>query len=423
MQIVSWTDLWRVTFSGPLGRVTAHLLPILLAVPAFAQIVPTEVEIPIQVRTRPDRIVEFNVHTRIYEPPQHARVPNLPPIILTHGIINSDGIVEKLAQLIAREGFTVWTYNQPGFGQHGRVTKAIQQPIRGDYGMTALSGTVGAIAETVSRHTQMKPIFIGYSLGGVALEMYLHGLEKIEEDGRPVLNSRAAVHRQKKLAKAVFISTPALTTEDMPRGLRLLYESARCASCVFGYRDGFLDLGLGRERSLTGKALGLSTRVTPEIVLRTVFQDVTVWENLDPESKRVADYLAKNFSNIHTDLLRDLKQATRHLDDTKLTPLKHVHGIQVVGTQDGIADHRKIAETHRSRLSHNPMHDLILVEGVGHLDILENRVLESGLANDLISRIRAIRKLPQDMVFGRTRPRVSVGLVSCEGSFQFSGLR
>jgi hypothetical protein len=288
--------------------------------------------------------------------------------------------------------------------------------------MTALSGAVGAIAETVYRNTKMKPIFIGYSLGGIALEMYLQGLERIEENGRPILNSRAAVHRQKKLTTAVFISKPALTKEDMPRGLRLLYESARCASCVFGHREGFLDLGLGRERSLTSPALGFSMFMTPELVLRSAFQDFAVWENLDADSKRVADYLAKNFSNIHMDLLRDLMHEIHQFDNTKLTALKHVHSIQIVGTHDVVADHKKIAETHRARLSHSPLHDLILVEGVGHLDILENKVLTSGLANDLIRRIDATSRLPQDIAIARGRPRTSAGLVSCEGSFKFLGL-
>lgn len=49
-----------------------------------------------------------------------------PPLILAHGVMNPYGVVEKLARHFERQGFDVWIYNQPGFGQEGKVTKAVQ---------------------------------------------------------------------------------------------------------------------------------------------------------------------------------------------------------------------------------------------------------------------------------------------------------
>lgn len=399
-----------MTFFGLTKPLVAAFLMALFSIEAFAEIGTTEVEIPIQIPSSTKGTLEFNVHVRIHTPPEGLRNADLPPVILTHGIINSDGIVQKLARHLTRRGFVVWTYNQPGFGQQGRVTQTVHEPTRGEYGLTSLSGVVGSLIETVTRQSGRKPIFIGYSLGGVALEMHLHGLTGIRQDGRLILSPHSAVHRQKSLAKAVFISTPTLATDDMPRGLRLLYESAKCANCVFGHRDGFLDLGFGRERSLTGLALGLSSTLTPELVMRGLFQDVTVWENLDPESRKLAEYLKSNFSNIHTDLIRDLAAAAKHIDEAKLSPLRHVATVQVVGSRDKIADPKKIESTHRDRLRHSPQHELLIADGVGHLDILENKVLDSGLAENLISRLQKQTGLPNKL--GR-----------CEASFRFLGTR
>lgn len=409
---------WVVTFSAQASQVLAAWLIAVFAQPSLAQSPPVELEIPLKVTTSSERVVEFLVQAKVYHPPAHLSSPTDSHVILTHGIINSDGIVQKLAEKLAREGFTVWTYNQPGFGQERRITMAMNGSVRGDYGITALAGAVDAMARLVTKQTGQKPIFIGYSLGGVALRLHLNGLQMIDADGRPHLNSRLANQRQQALERAVFISAPALTTEDMPRGLRLLYESARCANCVFGHREGFLDLGLGQEKSLTGSTLGISTRWTPEIVLRSVFRDVTVWENLDPESRNIADYLKRNFSNIHTDLLQDLTNSAKHFSQIKLPPPKYVPTLQIVGTKDGIADHKKMLETPRS-----PNHEVLLVEGVGHLDILENKVLDSGLARDLVKRIRPstdrLNPISQPRQLSGASRR---GLGRCEGSFLPSGL-
>jgi hypothetical protein len=175
----------------------------------------------------------------------------------------------------------------------------------------------------------------------------------------------------------------------MTRGLKILYTAANCVGCLIGDRGGFLDFGLGKKDSLVAKTAGISTAITPTVLLNFYLQDVTVYKNLDQDSRATGQYLASRFSNIHSDLIRDLVKASRKADDLKLSPLLHVDAIYVVGTKDGLANYRQIQTVFEQRRKANPRHQMITVEGAGHLDLMDNKMIETKYGEILGDRLRS----------------------------------
>ncbi len=311
-----------------------------------------------------------------------------PPIILAHGILNSYGVTEKLAKYFERQGFDVWVYNQPGFGQEGKVTKAVQIS-SGEYGLMALVNGVDKMVEHVTQATGTKPVFGGFSLGGIVLELYLQGVVSIDADGNAEIDKSKSIERQKGISRAIFLGAPVLSFNEMTRGLKLIYGAAYCVGCIVGDRGGFLDFGLGKKGSVVGKVAGVSTTLTPSVLLNFYLQDVTNYQNLDCDSRSTGKYLASRFSNIHSDLVRDLVKTSRKSDSIKSSPLVHVDAIYVVGTKDGLANYKQIRTIFEQRREANPRHQMITVEGAGHLDLMENKVIESKYGEILGDRLRS----------------------------------
>lgn len=321
-----------------------------------------------------------------------------PPFILAHGILNSYGITEKLAKYLEAQGFDVWIYNQPGFGQEGKVTTKVgsggpqvgAKEMATDYGLLSLVSGVEAMVKHVTKVTGKKPMFGGFSLGGIALDLYLQGVVGIEQDGSVLVDRRKSTLRQKSLARAVFIGAPVLSFTEMTRGLKIMYGAAACANCVIGERrTGFLNLGLGQSESVVSKAAGWTTKLTPNLLLKFYLQDVTNYQNLDADSRATDKYLALRFSNIHMDLIRDLVRASKKIDSLKANPLTHVDAIYVVGTKDGLANYRQVKAVVDERSRFNPGHQLITVEGAGHLDLMENKMIEGKYGEILKDRLLA----------------------------------
>lgn len=150
-----------------------------------------------------------------------------------------------------------------------------------------------------------------------------------------------------------------------------------------------LDFGLGKKNSIVGKAAGVTTTLTPSVLLNFYLQDVTVYKNLDPDSRETEKYLASRFSNIHADLVRDLVKTSRRSDALKPSPLVHVDAIYVVGTKDGLANYKQIRTVFEQRREFNPRHQMITVEGAGHLDLMENKVIETWYGEILGDRLKA----------------------------------
>lgn len=349
---------------------------------AVAQVFQIDVEMPIV--SADGQLSAFRFHGRRFN--RHSSMR--PPIILAHGILNSYGVTEKLARHFERQGFDVWIYNQPGFGQEGKVTKALPGSI-GEYGLMALVNGIEKMVEHVTKETGQKPIFGGFSLGGIALELYLQGVVAIDNEGNAEIDRKKSVARQKSLSRAIFLGTPVLSFSEMTRGLKLMYSAAYCVGCVIGDRGGFLEFGLGKKDSIVGKAAGVSTTLMPSFLLNFYLQDVTNYQNLDPDSRATEKYLSSRFSNIHADLVRDLVKASRKSDSLKAAPLVHVDAIYVVGTKDGLANHNQIRTIFEQRREANPRHQLITVEGAGHLDLMENTVIESKYGNILGERLKS----------------------------------
>jgi len=354
---------------------------------ATSQMFQFNAEMPASVQGAPPS--EFRFHGRRFNRHSEDRsVRSPPPVILAHGILNSYGVNEKLARFFEKQGFDVWVYNQPGFGQEGKVTKATLGSV-GEYGLMALVNGVDEMVEHVTKATGKKPIFGGFSLGGIALALYLQGVTGIDAEGNMEVDRKRSVSRQKRLSRAVFLGTPVLSFEHMTRGLKLMYGAAYCVGCIVGDRTGFLDFGLGKKDSLVAKAAGISTALTPSTLLNFYLQDVTNYKNLDPDSRATDKYLSLRFSNIHSDLIRDLVKASRNLDDMRASALTHIDVIYVVGTKDGLSNHSQIRFVFEQRRAANPNHQMISVEGAGHLDLMENKVIESKYGEILSDRLRA----------------------------------
>ncbi|MBN8541446.1 MAG: alpha/beta fold hydrolase [Deltaproteobacteria bacterium] len=365
------------------------ILVSVLPTAAFSQVFQVDIEMPSAAEGGAP--TDFRFHGRRFN--RQSALNNEParsrqPVILAHGILNSYGITEKLARFLESQGFDVWVYNQPGFGQEGKVTKAVQST-SGDYGLMALVNGVDKMVEHVTKATGQKPIFGGFSLGGIALELYLQGVVSIDGEGNAEIDKRKSVERQKSISRAVFLGTPVLSFNEMTRGLKLIYGAAYCVGCIVGDRGGFLDFGLGRKGSIVGKAAGVSTALTPSVLLNFYLQDVTNYHNLDADSRLTEKYLASRFSNIHSDLVQDLVKASRKSDNLKSLPLEHVDAIYVVGTKDGLANYKQIRTMFEKRREFNPHHQMITVEGAGHLDLMENKVIESKFGEMLGDRLRS----------------------------------
>lgn len=241
----------------------------------------------------------------------------------------------------------------------------------------------------VAKATGQKPIFGGFSIGGIALELFLQGAVEIDADGNLQVDQRKSLARQRKLSRAIFLGTPVLSFSEMTRGLKQMYGAAYCLNCVIGDRVGFLDFGLGKKDSLVGKVAGLSTALMPSVLLNLYFQDISNYQSLDPDSRATEKYLASRFSNIHSDLVLNIVKASRKLDTLKPNALHHVDAIYVVGTKDGLANSKQIRTIFEQRREANPRHQMITVEGAGHLDLMENTVIKANYGKILGERLRA----------------------------------
>ncbi len=373
-------------FAGPLTLLTWVSLGI--AFPHFAQSQSFDFAAEMQNSSATTEVsTEFRFYGRRFRGPESDNGQRV-PVILAHGILNSYGVTEKLALYLEKQGFDVWTYNQPGFGQEGQVTKAISAD-RGEYGLMALVNGVDKMVEHVTKTTGQAPIFGGFSLGGIALELYLQGVTGFDAEGNAQVDTRKSSVRQKRLSRAMFLGAPVLSFSEMTRGLKLMYGAAYCTACIVGDKSGFLNLGLGRKNSLVSKVAGVTTAVVPNALLKFYLQDVTNYQNLDSDSRSTEQYLARRFSNIHMDLVRDLVTASKKVETLKASPLLHVDAIYIVGTKDGLANHKQVRNVFEQRRAQNQDHQLISVEDAGHLDLMENRVIEGKYGETLSERLKA----------------------------------
>lgn len=104
--------------------------------------------------------------------------------------------------------------------------------------------------------------------------------------------------------------------------------------------------------------------------------------NMDTEYKgNPAAYIKDSLSNVHSDILYDLS----HYNDSLSAPFNHVQATYVVGNKDGMAHPNEVTKAYKNQLAANPSAQLIILEDVGHVDLLQNKILvEGGVVNDIL---------------------------------------
>lgn len=313
-----------------------------------------------------------------------------PSVIIAHGIFNSYGVTVKLAQYLQKHGFDVWVYNHPGFGQKGLVTKEVGRSLsnlQGDYGLMSIVQGVDAMVRYVTQQTQQPPIFVGYSLGGMALDLYLHGAKHISKSGELFLDSSLARVRQQSLHRAVYLGAPLFSFREMTRGLKIIFGASYCYTCFMPKKNKrILNLGLGNEQSRLASVVNWLSHWLPDSVWGLILKDVTHYKNMDAETRQnLGQYLVRQFSNIHSDLIHDLASLASKIEQSHLSSgLPDVNALYVVGTYDGLADHALIKKYLLNKQKINPHHQLLTVEQVGHLDLMEQYVIKNFYGPHLI---------------------------------------
>lgn len=323
----------------------------------------------------------FRVHGQRFFPKGQVAKHNQ-PLIIAHGIFNSYGVTIKLAQYLQKQGYDVWVYNHPGFGQEGFITKEVgssKVSLEGDYGLMSLVEGVGHVIKYVTQKTQQTPIFAGYSLGGMVLDLYLHGASQVTDSGRILFDADLSKWRQKSLQRAVYLGAPVFSFREMTRGLKILYGASYCYSCLFSKKDKqILKFGFGQSKTSVVQTFDWLSRWLPESIWGLVLRDIAYFKNMDSTTRhKLGQYLAQHFSNIHSDLVHDLARLSPQIEPSHLNSgLPLIDTFYIVGNRDGLANHLLINKYLKDRQKINPRHQLLMLDQVGHLDLMEETIIQ-----------------------------------------------
>lgn len=132
------------------------------------------------------------------------------PVVFFHGMTGNGFEFDlprerhNMAVYFARRGYDVWITSFRGCGR---------EPYRGDAGdwkhsMDELAiYDASAVIDEIIETTKKKPFWIGHSLGGMVLYIYLEGA-KFDESGKVVIDRELAKERNEKLLGAIPIASP-----------------------------------------------------------------------------------------------------------------------------------------------------------------------------------------------------------------------
>ncbi len=137
-----------------------------------------------------------------------------PPVILAHGF-HGNGMEfdlprrgRNLAVFLAKNGYDIWIANFRGCGRYPWLSQGGSWRHSLDH-LAALD--VPALVEGVTEITGRKPVWIGHSMGGTLLYMYLQGVMMLSENGdlRVVTDPELARVRNRSILGGVTIASPA----------------------------------------------------------------------------------------------------------------------------------------------------------------------------------------------------------------------
>ncbi len=136
------------------------------------------------------------------------------PIILAHGI-TGNGLEfdipvkgHNLAVYLARQGYDVYLYSTRGGGREPYIADADNWGHTMDH-FAAFDAP--ALIEGIAQETGKKPVWLGHSMGGMILYMYLQGTTLQEQNGRyrMVTDPELAERRNQSIAAGVAMASPA----------------------------------------------------------------------------------------------------------------------------------------------------------------------------------------------------------------------
>ncbi len=136
------------------------------------------------------------------------------PVILAHGF-HGNGLEfdlprrgRNLAVYLARNGYDVWIANFRGCGRYPWLSQGGSWRHSLDH-LAALD--VPAMVDGVTEITGRKPVWIGHSMGGMLLYMYLQGVMMLSENGdlKVVTDPELARVRNLSIMGGVTIASPA----------------------------------------------------------------------------------------------------------------------------------------------------------------------------------------------------------------------
>ena len=137
------------------------------------------------------------------------------PIILAHGFLANGyefDIPRKdrnLATYLARKGYDVWISSFRGNGREPYNSKAV----RWGHSMDHLAAfDVPALIKGVKKSTGKRPVWIGHSMGGMVIYMYLQGASFNKDAGNIVFSADEALakKRNRELATVIAIGSPPI---------------------------------------------------------------------------------------------------------------------------------------------------------------------------------------------------------------------
>jgi len=188
------------------------------------------------------------------------------PILLVHGLAQNQHSFDlpigghNLAHYLHGAGFDVWL---PNLRSHGRPPFRSKCSGKWDWSIDdhALRD-LPALIDMVTEQTGQTPYYIGHSMGGMMLLMYLQGAQ-LEPDSPRVTQSDAARDlRHKQLAGAITLGSPVLLKWRSGGGLRWLSQmiDTRMLMRLFGghywLRNLLTMLGYAPTRRLLGEIAG-----------------------------------------------------------------------------------------------------------------------------------------------------------------------
>jgi pimeloyl-ACP methyl ester carboxylesterase len=151
------------------------------------------------------------------------------PVILQHGVCNNHSFwdlamrKDSLARFLFQLGYDVWVTTNRGQGRDELKSPA---PNRWTWNVDDLAiFDISAIVDTVSAQTGQPPFYVGHSLGGITMLMYLQGIE-YNTQKRIIARAELAKERNQKLRGFVDVAGPGAFPD---------WEKAGGASCWVRY--------------------------------------------------------------------------------------------------------------------------------------------------------------------------------------------